>query len=204
MMSHLKITVIYGLLFICAVSDGHASGQQTETTQRMQQSLEAKFKTTVSSYYLAIVLVRDGQAQQAQKLIAKKKNFDEEMAYQIIEDYLQNEITEKTLQSLFKGEHLLFKEKKYTEAIAQYQKAIKSDKEYTPSYILLATRLFNQGKKTSEAIKIMNQVIALDPDNHLAHEKIATYYFAEGDEDQAYKHLVKSKKLLETLSNHSQ
>ena len=73
-------------------------------------------------------------------------------------------------------------------AIATYRTVIDRDATHVTARIALARSLARVPRRP-EAIEAMNEVLALDPANGRAHERLAIWHYYEGDLETAWRHV---------------
>ncbi len=90
----------------------------------------------------------------------------------------------RALQAKGKGEH----------AVAAFRTALAQDKEFAEGQYNLAFGLARLGRR-ADAIVEMNRLLELDPGNAAAHERLAIWYYYNGDDDAAWQHVHAARDL---------
>jgi tetratricopeptide (TPR) repeat protein len=79
-----------------------------------------------------------------------------------------------------------FGEDKIEDSIDLYRKALEIDPKYQDALHGLGMALFTGGK-LDEAVSVAQQLIAIDPDDVLAHTSLSMFYHAQGRIEDAEK-----------------
>lgn len=93
----------------------------------------------------------------------------------------------RTVQRIASARRLLAEER-YTEAIAELEKALRYDPVYAPTYRLLGIACRRSGA-SGRASAFLNKAALFDPSDLLAHYHLARVYGDGGDKEQALLHL---------------
>lgn len=100
---------------------------------------------------------------------------------------------------------ILMDQKKFSEAIAKFDKAIEASKSSSGAFNVLpivnkALATFQYKNDVAECIKLCLQAITLDPLNDVAHATLAQIYLQAQNSVEAYKYLMKSAQLSRSVA----
>ena len=86
----------------------------------------------------------------------------------------------------------LFAQQKFAEAVAEYEKALEHDPDWTEALHGLAMAQMHLGK-LDEAIATGERIVKLDPNDPFAYTSLSMFYQRKGDIDEAEKQQAKAR-----------